>query len=114
VFLIVVQVIAECRGFRARCDRLEEIGIQREQSEQGTSKKRLERMTGYYCFATSADLRQQISRMKEDLREKQHLVEEHARKEQQIEVGVVLTGRVINLCLIMLACVAPFTSGKKA
>lgn len=111
MFLNVVQVIAECRGFRARCDRLEEIGIQREQSEQGTNKKRLERMTGYYCFATSADLRQQISRMKEDLREKQHLVEG---KEQQIEVGVVLTGRVINLCLIMFAYVAPFTSGKKA
>ena len=114
MFLNVVQVIAECRGLRARCDRLEEIGLQREQSEQGTNKKRLERVTGYYCFATGADLRQQISRMKEDLREKQHLVEEHARKEQQIEVGVVLTGRVINLCLIMFAYVAPFTSGKKA
>lgn len=111
MFLNVVQVIAECRGLRARCDRLEEIGLQREQSEQGTNKKRLERVTGYYCFATGADLKQQISRMKEDLREKQHLVEG---KEQQIEVGVVLTGRVINLCLIMLACVAPFTSGKKA
>lgn len=111
MFLNVVQVIAECRGLRARCDRLEEIGLQREQSEQGTNKKRLERVTGYYCFATGADLKQQISRMKEDLREKQHLVEG---KEQQIEVGVVLTGRVINLCLIMFAYVAPFTSGKKA
>ena len=40
-----------------------------------------------------ASLRRQISRMKEDLREKQHLVEEHARKEQHIEVGVVPNGR---------------------
>lgn len=34
-----------------------------------------------------AELRQKISELEGDLREKQHLVEEHARKEQQIEVG---------------------------
>ena len=41
-FLNVVQVIAECRGLRVRCDRLEEIDLQREQSEQGTNKRCLE------------------------------------------------------------------------
>ena len=35
-----------------------------------------------------AELRRNISVLEGDLREKQHLVEEHARKEQQIEVGV--------------------------
>ena len=49
--------------------------------------------------------------MAEDLREKQHLVEKHARKEQQIEVGVAPNGRVIDLCLIMLTYVASFISG---
>ena len=51
-FLNVVQVIAECRGFRARCDRLEEIGLQREQSEQGIPQVVPgERIKGYHCFA---------------------------------------------------------------
>ena len=51
--------------------------------------------------------------MAEDLREKQHLVEKHARKEQQIEVGVAPNGRVIDLCLIMITYVASFISGIK-
>ena len=53
-----------------------------------------ERIKGYHCFANGADLRRQISRMAEDLREKQYLVEEHTRKEQQIEVGVAPNGMV--------------------
>ena len=109
----MVQVIAECRGLRARCDRLEEIDLQREQSEQGTNKKCLERIKGYHCFVNGADLRQQISRMAEDLREKQHLVEKHARKEQQIEVSAAPNGRVIDLCLIMITYIASFISGIK-
>lgn len=47
--------------------------------------------------ASFAELRQKISELEGDLREKQHLVEEHARKEQQIEVGG-------GLCVVCHSC----------
>lgn len=86
----LVQVIVECQSLRERCRRLEELVLQREQNEQGKSHSQSRSVSVHVKngdSASFAELRQKISELEGDLREKQHLVEEHARKEQQIEVG---------------------------